>query len=150
MVTKKGVHYAGYGSQIIRIFVKTLPAQSGSNRHTGDCPDFLLYLSVYGVDQVYPRLYSVEGNSDSTPFYFICICVENEYDPLDRVQAGGGTDYGNRGYFPAGTPQVLNTLAAPGFLSLFSSTILCPQKTFAIILDHKRLPERYPKSIKTT
>ena len=52
MVTKKGVHYAGYGSQIIRIFVKTLPAQSGSNRHTGDCPDFLLYLSVYGVDQV--------------------------------------------------------------------------------------------------
>lgn len=68
MVTKKGVHYAGYGSQIIRIFVKTLPAQSGSNRHTGDCPDFLLYLSVYGVDQVYPRLYSVEGNSDSTPF----------------------------------------------------------------------------------
>lgn len=37
MVTKKGVHYAGYGSQIIRIFVKTLPAQSGSNRHTGDC-----------------------------------------------------------------------------------------------------------------
>ena len=71
MVTKKGVHYAGYGSQIIRIFVKTLPAQSGSNRHTGDCPDFLLYLSVYGVDQVYPRLYSVEGNSDSTPFYFI-------------------------------------------------------------------------------
>ena len=25
--------------------------------------------------------------------------------PLDRVQAGGGTDYGNRGYFPAGTPQ---------------------------------------------
>ena len=59
MVTKKGVHYAGYGSQIIRIFVKTLPAQSGSNRHTGDCPDFLLYLSVYGVDQVYPRLYYV-------------------------------------------------------------------------------------------
>ena len=57
---------------------------SGSNRHTGDCPDFLLYLSVYGVDQVYPRLYSVEGNSDSTPFYFICICVENEYDPLDH------------------------------------------------------------------
>ena len=46
--------------------------------------DFLLYLSVYGVDQVYPRLYSVEGNSDSTPFYFICICVENEYDPLDH------------------------------------------------------------------
>ena len=84
MVTKKGVHYAGYGSQIIRIFVKTLPAQSGSNRHTGDCPDFLLYLSVYGVDLVYPRIYSVEGNSDSTPFYFICICVENEYDPLDH------------------------------------------------------------------
>ena len=23
-------------------------------------------------------------NSDSTPFYFICICVENEYDPLDH------------------------------------------------------------------
>ena len=84
MVTKKGVHYAGYGSQIIRIFVKTLPAQSGSNRHTGDCPDFLLYLSVYGVDQVYPRLYSVEGNSDSTPVYLICICVSNEYDPLDH------------------------------------------------------------------
>ena len=42
------------------------------------------FIYQFMVDQVYPRLYSVEGNSDSTPFYFICICVENEYDPLDH------------------------------------------------------------------
>ena len=41
-------------------------------------------LISFFIYQFYPRLYSVEGNSDSTPFYFICICVENEYDPLDH------------------------------------------------------------------
>ena len=84
---------------------ETLPAQSGSNRHTGDCPDFLLYLSVYGVDQVYPRLYSVEGNSDSTPFYFICICVENEHDPLDHQESFYYTSYQCSCYFPARTSE---------------------------------------------
>ena len=55
---RKGVRYAGFGSHIIRIFVKIIPAQSGSYRHTGDCPDFLFYISVYGMDKIYPCLYA--------------------------------------------------------------------------------------------
>ena len=57
------------------------------------------------MDQIYPCLYPAQRTSGHWRFSCDRLYLQDEYDPLDRVQAGGGTDYGNRGYFPAGTPQ---------------------------------------------
>lgn len=67
MVTKKGVHYAGYGSQIIRIFVKTLlPSLGVTDILEIALISFFIYQFMVWIK--FTRLYSVEGNSDSTPF----------------------------------------------------------------------------------
>lgn len=53
----------------------------------------------------FTRAYTCSKDFWSLRFSCDRLYLQDEYDPLDRVQAGGGADYGNRGYFPAGTPQ---------------------------------------------
>lgn len=56
---------------------------------------------VYGMDQIYPRIYSAQRPPCNRCISDHSIYFQDEYDPVDRISPGRRVDHSDSCYFPA-------------------------------------------------
>ena len=61
----------------------------------------VLRISVHGLDQIHPCIYTAEGYPDSSWVYFYCICFPDEHHSLDREEFVYCVDHCSDHYFSA-------------------------------------------------